>query len=171
MTSPDASDPSAPIRRSIPLTTWARPALLLTGGLLGAILLMLADQPIGAVAIALFTLFMAYWTSPLRTGPHTPWATALTRRGDDVALVLWAPGNPLSARLQTAIRGPREDVVWVNTYKDPDAQQFLAEHGGADALPLVIVGSEITRSATATQLMDMQAAGARRGRGGDQPEG
>ncbi|MGO1409668.1 MAG: hypothetical protein ACTHV2_14915 [Brachybacterium sp.] len=140
------------------------------GGLLLAGLLALAEQWIGAVAVALFSVFMAYWTSPLRAGEHTPLATALARRGDDVAIILWAPGNPLSARLQAAFRTPREDVLWVNIFQDPAAQQFLADHGGADAVPLVIVGEDITPAATVAQLLDMRAAGAARAKGGQQPE-
>ena len=166
MSSPDAPGPAAVTRRRAPLKAWLRPALLLVGGLLLTGLLVLADQHIAAVAVVLFSLFMAYWTSPLRAGPHTPLASALERRADDVAIVLWAPGNPLSARLQTAIRSPREDVIWVNVYQDPAAQQFLAGHGGDEAIPLVIVGDEVTPTASVVQLLDMQAAGVERAKGG-----
>lgn len=170
MTSPDAPGPAAVTRRRAPLKAWLRPALLLVGGLLLTGLLVLADQYIAAIAVVLFSLFMAYWTSPLRAGPHTPLANALERRADDMAIVLWAPGNPLSARLQTAIRSPREDVIWVNVYQDPAAQQFLAGHGGDEAIPLVIVGDEATPAASVVQLLDMQAAGAQRAAGTEQPE-
>ncbi|WP_226832195.1 hypothetical protein [Brachybacterium sp. FME24] len=159
MTGPDTPSPATSARGRTPLRAWLRPALLLGGGLLVTVVLVLADQLIGAGAVLLFSLFMAYWTSPLHAGLHTPLATALDRRGDDVVIVLWAPGSPLSARLQTAIRSPREDVVWVNVYQDPAAQQFLAGHGGADAVPLVIVGEDTAPAATAVQLLDMQAAG------------
>lgn len=171
MTSPDASAPAPAPSARAPLSAWLRPALLLVGGLIAASLLVLAQQRIAAVAVVLFSLFMAYWTSPLRSGPHTPLSTALRRRGDDVTIVLWAPGNALSARLQTAIRSPREDVIWVNVYQDPAAQQFLAEHGGAEAVPLVIVGDDVTPAASVVQLLDVQAAGKQRAEDGDQPEG
>ncbi|MGP9537374.1 hypothetical protein ACT3SP_05145 [Brachybacterium sp. AOP43-C2-M15] len=165
MTRHEAPGPAAAPRRRAPRKAWLRPALLLVGGLLLTALLVLADQYLAAVAVVLFSLFMAYWTSPLRAGPHTPLASALERRGDDMAIVLWAPGNPLSARLQAAIRGPREDLIWVNVYQDPAAQQFLAGHGGDEAIPLVIVGDEVSPAASVVQLLDMQAAGAERAKG------
>lgn len=141
---------------------WIRPAILLLGGALAAVLLWLAEQPIVAVAALAFSLFMAYWTSPLRTGAHTPLAQAMERRGDDVAIILWAPGNPLSARMQAAIRTPRDNVVWVNVYRDARAAQLLEEHGGPAALPLVIVGEETKGAATVNDLLALQAAGERR---------
>ncbi|GAA1487174.1 hypothetical protein GCM10009625_39790 [Brachybacterium fresconis] len=147
------------------MRAWTRSVLLLLGGALATVLLVLADQLIAAIAVAVFSLFMAYWTSPLRSGPHAPLETALARRADDVVIILWAPGNPLSARLQTAIRGERDDVVWVNVYQDPRAQQLLAEHGGAAAAPLVIVGDQMTAAATVAQLLELQEAGRRRAAG------
>lgn len=162
MTSPDTPGSSGPRRGGAPVRAWTRSALLLLGGALATVLLVLADQLIAAIAVAVFSLFMAYWTSPLRSGPHAPLETALARRADDVVIILWAPGNPLSARLQTAIRGERDDVVWVNVYQDPQAQQLLAEHGGAAAVPLVIVGHEVTAAATVAQMLEMQEAGRRR---------
>ena len=125
--------------------------------------LVLAEQWIAAVAIALFSVFMAYWTSPLRAGEHTPLATALERRGPGTAIVLWAPGNPLSSRLQVAFRSPREDMVWVNVHRDAAAQELLTEHGGADSLPLVLVGGSVQRRATAGELLDLQDAELRPG--------
>ena len=144
-------------RSGAPASAWVRPILLLVGGALLTALLLLADQRIAAVAVALFSLFMAYWTSPLRSGPHTPLAQARTR-GADTAIILWAPGDPLSARLQAAIRGAREDVVWVNVFRDPHAQEVLASHGGKGALPLVMVGEQTMVNATAGQLLDLQAS-------------
>jgi hypothetical protein len=135
---------------------------VLVGGLVLAALLLLAEQRIGAAAIALFSLFMAYWTSPLRAGQHTPLATALARRDEGAVIVLWAPGNPLSSRLQTAIRSAHEDVVWVNVFRDASAQQLLAEHGGADALPLVLVGDAVHPHASPVELLELQEAERRR---------
>ncbi|MBP2409863.1 hypothetical protein [Brachybacterium fresconis] len=165
MTSPDTPGSPGPRRGGAPLRAWTRSVLLLLGGALATVLLVLADQLIAAIAVAVFSLFMAYWTSPLRSGPHAPLETALARRADDVVIILWAPGNPLSARLQTAIRGERDDVVWVNVYQDPRAQQLLAEHGGAAAAPLVIVGDQMTAAATVAQLLELQEAGRRRAAG------
>lgn len=143
--------------------------LLLAGGLLLMTLLQLADQWIAAIAVGLFSVFMAYWTSPLRSGPHVPLAQARTR-GPGTAIILWAPGNPLSARLQAAIRGPREDVVWVNVFRDPHAQELLTAHGGTDALPLVLLGDTTMVNATAGALLDLQEAAHREPEGGDAGE-
>lgn len=132
---------------------------MLGGGLLLAVVLLLAEQRIAAAAVTVFALFMAYWTSPLRSGPHSPLEDALARRGDLVTIVLWAPGNPLSARLQSAIRSPGEELVWVNVHRDPAAQELLAEHGGASALPLVLVGEEVQAAASVAELREMQDRG------------
>lgn len=146
---------------------WIRPAVLVLGGLLAAALFWLADQLLVGVIVLAFSLFMAFWTSPLRTGAHTPLAAALERRGDDVAIILWAPGNPLSARMQATIRSPREDVIWVNVYRDREAAALLAEHGGLSALPLVLVGQDVRTAATVNDLLAAQAAGAERMAGED----
>lgn len=142
----------------------------MAGGLLLMTLLQQADQWIAAIAVALFSLFMAYWTSPLRSGPHLPLHQALAK-GAGTTVILWAPGNPLSARLQAVIRSPREDVEWVNVFRDPQAQQLLAEHGGDDALPLVLLGGQTLTNATPGDLLDLQAAVLRgRPEGGDVSE-
>lgn len=133
------------------------------GGLLLTVLMVLAEQWIAAVALALFSVFMAYWTSPLRAGEHTPLATALESRDPDTAIVLWAPGDPLSNRLQVAFRSPRKDLVWVNVHRDAAAQELLSEHGGAASLPLVLVGDSVQRRASAGELLDLQDAERRRG--------
>ena len=132
-------------------------------------LLVLAGQWIAAVSVAVFSMFMAYWTSPLREGDHVPLATALAQRTPGSAVVLWAPGNPLSSRLQVAIRSPREDVAWVNVHRDVQAQQLLAEHGGAEALPLVLVGESVQARATAAELLDLQDLERRRADGEEPP--
>lgn len=175
MAASDDSDPSAgpassPGRgpaalRRTPVIAWVRPLLVLLGGLAAAVVLAGVDQLILAVPLALLTVLMTYWTSPLRSGPHTPLSEALGRRSDTVAIILWAPGNPLSARMQTAIRGQRPDVLWVNVYQDPDGRQLLAEHGGVESLPLVIVGPDVKAAATAGDLLDMQEAGRGRAAG------
>src|SRR5699024_4113409 len=136
----------------IPAPAWLRPTLLLVAGPPLSGVLLLADQRIGAVALVLFSVFMAYWTSPLRAGDHTPLATAQAQRTVGTAIVLWAPGDPLSSRLQVAFRSPREDVVWVNVHRDAQAQQLLDQHGGTEALPLVLVGETARARATAGEL-------------------
>ena len=150
-------DPSTRSPR-IPARAWLRPTLLLVGGLPLSGVLVLADQRIGAVALVLFSVFMAYWTSPLRAGDHTPLATAQAQRTVGTAIVLWAPGDPLSSRLQVAFRSPREDVVWVNVHRDAQAQQLLDQHGGTESLPLVLVGETARPRATAGELLDLQEA-------------
>jgi len=162
---PDVSTGPAADSHRTPVTAWLRPLLVLLGGLAVAALLTWVDQLILAVPLALLALLMAYWTSPLRSGPHTSLSEALEQRGDTVAIILWAPGDPLSARMQAAIRGHRPDVLWVNVYQDPDGRQLLNEHGGTDSLPLVIVGRDVARAATVGDLLDLQEAGRKRARG------
>lgn len=146
---------------------WLRPLLLLVGGLAVAVLLWMIGQRVPAVGLAIIAVFMGYWTSPLRTGQHTPFAEAMLRRADDHAIILWAPGDPLSARLQTAIRGHRDDVSWVNVYRDGDAEAFCAAAGGLGAVPMVIVGDEIIRRATVGQYLEAREEGERRARSHD----
>lgn len=161
--------PDGPVWR-LPATAWIRPALMLLGGLAVAALLALEGLWAGAVMFSLLALLMGYWTSPLRTGPHMPFSEAIGRRGDEVAIVLWAPGDPLSARLHTAIRGGREDVAWVNVLKDPAAARFAEEQGGRGELPIVVVGEEIATRATVGRLLDMQADGRDRAAGESGPD-
>lgn len=161
----DAVTGPAADRPRTPVTARLRPLLVLIGGMAAAALLAWIAQLIVAVPLALLTLLMAYWTSPLRSGPHTSMSEALAQRGDTVAIILWAPGDPLSARMQTAIRGQRSDVLWVNVYQDPGGRQLLEEHGGTESLPLVIVGQDVGRTATVGDLLDLQEAGRERARG------
>lgn len=137
---------------------WLRPAAFLLGGLALALVLLWLDRVAGAVMLTLLALLMGYWTSPLRRGDHTPLRPALDDREPDTAVILWAPGDPLSARLQTAIRGRKPDVTWVNVYKDPDAETFLATAGGYGALPLVLVGDQMLRRATVGAYLDAKDA-------------
>lgn len=138
-----------------PLTLWLRPLIMVLGGIVLVALLLLVQQRIAAVAIGAFSLLMAYWTSPLRSGPHTPMATALHRRDEGAALIIWAPGDPLSARLQAAVRTSREGVVWVNALKDPAARTFVAEHGGRGAIPLVLVGEQVRCRVTVAEAVEL----------------
>lgn len=177
-----AADPSdgtrspAPDRLRVPASAWLRPALLLVGGLLVAALLFAIDQRLAAVAMALFALLMGYWTSPLRSGQHVPLARALAARGPGDSVILWAPGDPMSARLQTAIRSTRTDVAWVNVYRDAEAAQLLARHGGRAALPLVLLGdgTELRRASVGAFLdasaAAQEAAGRRAGTDGPDPD-
>lgn len=140
-----------------PARAWLRPALLVLGGLLVAAVLAWAQLWWGGLLVAGLALLMGYWTSPLRGGQHVPLAQAMERRAPDHAIILWAPGDPLSARLQTAIRGDRPDVSWVNIYQDPEADAFVLSSGGHGALPVVILGDEILRRATVGQYLDARA--------------
>ena len=151
------TDPAPSIPR-VPARAWLRPVLLLVGGALLTLLMVLADQLIAALAVGVFSLFMAYWTSPLRSGPHTPLAEAQAREADGTAptIVLWAPGNPASARLQAAIRAPREDLIWVNVFKDPAAQQLLGRYGGERMLPLALQGEDAARIDNVSELFAFQ---------------
>lgn len=101
-----------------------------------------------------FAVFMAFWTSPLRRGLHTPIADALTRRGPGHAIVIWAPWDKGSSQLQVAIRSNDERVDWVNCVHDAEARAFAATHGGLDALPVVIVGERVLTEATSGAVFD-----------------
>lgn len=153
-TDPALSSPRVPAR------AWLRPALMLVGGALAALLFVQVDQQLAAFAIGVFSLFMAYWTSPLRSGPHTPLADAQARMreadGTAPTIVLWAPGDPASARLQAAIRAPREDLIWVNVFKDPAAQQLLSRYGGERMLPLALQGEDAARIDSVSELFAFQ---------------
>lgn len=149
-----------PVPTGAPVRAWLRPALLILGGLAVAVLLWVIGQHLAAGAMALVALFMGYWTSPARGGQHTAFGPAMAERGPDRAVILWAPGDPMSARLQTAIRGQRSDVAWVNVYRDGEAATFLAGCGGRGALPLVILGERVLRRATVGQYLDARAEAA-----------
>lgn len=136
---------------------WVRPALLLLGGIALALVLWLVWEFLGAVAVLALSVLMAYWTSPLRTGPHTALPGALAAHDAGDAVILWAPGDPMSARLQTAIRPGRPGVTWVNVLRDDAAQDLLAQHGGFAALPLVLIGEQSLPRATVGQFLDAQA--------------
>jgi hypothetical protein len=148
---------------------WIRPVLIAVVGLAVAAVLVMIDQWIAAVALALCALFLGYWTSPLRSGRHTPFLEALAQRGDAVAIILWAPGDPLSSRLQPAVRTEREDVVWVNVQQDHAAQEFMNVHGGRGALPVVIVGDEVLRRTSVGDYLDAKAEGEERAAAGPTP--
>ncbi|WP_246958090.1 hypothetical protein [Brachybacterium sp. Marseille-Q7125] len=148
---------------SAPASAWLRPLLVLLGGAVFCGLLMLVRQEIVALPVALLTLLMVYWTSPLRRGDHTSLAAARERASavrsgaTPPTVVLWAPGNPASARLHTAIRGPREDVIWVNVYRDRMAMDLLVEQGGAEALPLALHGDAVHAAVTPGELLELLA--------------
>ena len=144
---------------------------MLLGGALAGLLFVQVDQQLDALAIGVFSLFMAYWTSPLRTGPHVPLAEAQARArkasGKPATIVLWAPGNPASARLQAAFRSPREDLAWVNVFKDPAAQELLARYGGERMLPLALQGEDAAHIDNASELFAFQDEARRPGSPGD----
>ena len=169
-TGPVPADASAAPAR-VPARAWLRPALMLVGGALAALLFVQVDQQLAAIAIGVFSLFMAYWTSPLRSGPHTPLAEAQARaraaEGKHVTIVLWAPGDPGSARLQAALRSPREDLAWVNVFKDPAAQELLARYGGERMLPLALQGEDAAHIDNASELFAFQDEARRPGSPGD----
>ncbi|MEE1619687.1 hypothetical protein [Brachybacterium sp. J153] len=154
------TEPTSPASRT-PVTAWLRPALMIVGGAVLSALLVAVDQLLAAIAVGLFSLFMAYWTSPLRSGPHTSLALAREAGAGGATLVLWAPGDPGSARLQTGLRGPRADLVWVNVRRDADAMALLQEHGGEKALPLVLIGDHARRVESPAELFALQDEAAR----------
>lgn len=131
--------------------------MVVIGLAIAAFLYLVANNIVAAIPMTALALFMGYWTSPLRQGQHTTFSEAIAQRSPEHAVILWAPGDPLSARLQTAVRGNRPDVTWVNVYRDAEAEGFLECSGGRGAIPLVIVGDEIIRRATVGQYLDARA--------------
>lgn len=140
----------------IPARAWFRPAALAVGALALTVVLGTIGLWLGAILVFVAGLFMSYWTSPLRRGPHENFLDARAaqqRRGG--AVIVWAPGDPLSARLLTALREKRSDVSWVNVYYDRQARAALEQNGGLSALPLVLVGEEtVLSSATVAQVLE-----------------
>src|SRR5690625_7601395 len=98
-TGPAADHPRTPV------TAWLRPVLVLLGGMAVAALLAWNDQLILAVPLALLTLLMAYWTSPLRSGPHTSLRQALEQRGDTVAIIQIGRASCRERGMDEGVRG------------------------------------------------------------------
>ncbi|MBV7411293.1 hypothetical protein KRX56_00855 [Dermabacteraceae bacterium TAE3-ERU27] len=87
---------------------------------------------------------LAYWNSPYRGGNHTPFAEAIKRRSADHAIIFWRPGCPYCARLQTAIRGEKPHITWVNIWRDKDAAEFLRTlNDGNETVPTALVGEQV----------------------------
>lgn len=126
----------------IPPRAWIRPLLMLVSGLALAALLFAIDQTIAAVAMVALAVLMGYWTSPIRRGEHTAFDEAMLARSPEHAVILWAPGNPPSARMQVALRRQRTDVTWVNVFQDAQARAYAEAHGGLGELPIVLVGEQ-----------------------------
>lgn len=69
----------------------------------------------------------------------TPHADALARAEHGVA-VYWRPGCPYTARLRMAVRGQRDDIVWVNIWEDEAGRAYVAGvNGGNETVPTVVI--------------------------------
>lgn len=103
---------------------------------------------VGEIAV----LIVAVWAG--RRGRHTPWPRAIATLAPGRALVLWKPGCLYCERLLLQLGGdPR--VIWVNVWRDEDAQaRVRAVNRGDELTPTVLVGEDVLRNPTAQELRD-----------------
>lgn len=106
---------------------------------------------LGEIAV----LAVALWSG--RRGRHTPWPRATEMFAPGRALVLWKPGCLYCERLLVQLGGdPR--VIWVNVWRDEDAQaRVRAVNRGDELTPTALVGDDVLRDPTAQELRDRLA--------------
>ncbi|ATG50773.1 hypothetical protein CFK38_03980 [Brachybacterium vulturis] len=111
---------------------------------------------IAGVLGALVLAGAAVWSG--RRGRHTPWARAEARISPDHAVVLWKPGCLYCERLLLQLgKDPR--VTWVNVWRDEDANaRVRAVNGGDELTPTVLLGTQVLRNPSATELREHLAA-------------
>lgn len=133
---------------------WARPTLLaLVGVILGAIALYY-EWLLLALTFVAFSLFMAWWTSPLHRGAHTPWLSALEKRAPNHAVIVYSPVDRRSSQIQVGFAASDSRITWVNYLQDAEAAAFVAQHGGYTALPVALVGEKVLSHASAGEILD-----------------
>ncbi|MGQ4538490.1 glutaredoxin domain-containing protein [Dermabacteraceae bacterium P7074] len=123
---------------------WMSSSLYIGVAAVGIMMLFQGSQwPLGLM-LAVVGGGLAYWNSPYRGGNHTPFAEAIKRRSSDHAIIFWRPGCPYCARLQTAIRGEKPHITWVNIWRDKDAAAFLRSlNDGNETVPTAVVGEQV----------------------------
>lgn len=116
--------------------------------------------PLGLAAL----LAGGWWLSPLHRGRHVSHARAQAMSGDDDLIVYWKPGCSHCIRLLAALdRFEREQVRWVNVWRDDDAAQFVADHNDGNVLtPTVMTGNgrrlAMTADAVQSHLADQRSS-------------
>ena len=118
-----------------------------------------------AVAVLVVTLLVAaWWVSPLHRGPHVDHVRAQARAGDEDLIIYWKPGCSHCIRLLSGLdRSERDQVTWVNVWKDDTAAAFVADRNDGNVLtPTVVTGSgrrlPMTVSAVTSHLENHRAA-------------
>lgn len=107
-------------------------------------------NPWWAVVAVLLGAALAWFM--LRRGRHVPWERARNLVAPGHAVVFWKPGCIYCERLLRALGGD-ERVTWVNVWKDDAANAALRSHNDGDELtPTVLVGPEVLRNPSATEL-------------------
>lgn len=104
-----------------------------------------------------------WWVSPMRRGRHVRHARARAESGDEDLIVYWKPGCSYCIRLLATLdRSEKEQIRWVNVWRDADAAQFVADHNDGNVLtPTVMTGTgrrlSMTAEAVRAHLADQRA--------------
>ncbi|WP_206537683.1 glutaredoxin family protein [Ilumatobacter nonamiensis] len=114
---------------------WSAPAAFALFAVLAATSF---DPPASGIIVGL-CLAAGLWWSPLRPGRHVDQASAAVRSG---VVIYWKPGCMYCAKLQRALpRAAREQVTWVNIWRDDEAAEFVMDlNDGNELTPTVIAG-------------------------------
>lgn len=124
------------------LSRWSAPIAVLV---VSAVVLVTirAAWPV-AMVIGAVELFLAWWVSPLRTGPTIANDEARQRASSDGAVVIyWRPGCLFCSRLRRSLGSLGRQAMWVNIWADKDAAAAVrAVNDGNETVPTVLVGTE-----------------------------
>lgn len=96
------------------------------------------DAPRSGIIVGL-CLAAAAWWSPLRPGRHVDQVDAARRNG---VVVYWKPGCLYCTKLHRALpRATREQVTWVNIWRDEDAAEFVMDLNHGDELTPTVIAA------------------------------
>lgn len=100
---------------------------------------------VAALLIVAGTLGAAWWMAPWRgRGVRHDELTSIPADQRRV-VVYWRPGCAYCSRLRMALGRHRNDVVWVNIWRDPAAETYVREVNAGDAVvPTVVIDGEAT---------------------------
>lgn len=118
----------------------------------------LGTMPGLAVGVLGLALIVGTGMWVLRKGRHTPWPEAEAALADGAAVALWKPGCSFCELLLRALADD-ERVVWVNVWRDDDANQRVRElNDGAEYTPTVLVGDTVLRNPSAAAVREALSA-------------